>query len=178
MYLFSPSANGPANLARAIRFIIDRFQEDGHAPQSVISRIASTGLRVERSDHNFVVAVLGQPVLGDRYSDVLKARCVLHAGYIQQWRGWTDASLSVPGRSARQLSMFLWTDPFDSPVREPLSRGCKLAELVPDHILGDFDGDVLLSVMHVELYADVVGQDRACSRLCVNWLVVLDGGRQ
>lgn len=41
-----------------------------------------------------------------------------------------------------------------------LSRRCKLAKLVSNHILSDGHLVVILSIVHLELETDKVGQDR------------------
>jgi hypothetical protein len=44
---------------------------------------------------------------------------------------------------------------------------------VPDHLLGNSDGEVVLAVVHHEAQADKVGHDRARARLCEDLRVVL-----
>jgi hypothetical protein len=50
-------------------------------------------------------------------------------------------------------------------------RGCinarrELAQLMPDHVLGDGHVVVYLAVVHLKLEAYEVGQDRGGARLC------------
>lgn len=39
------------------------------------------------------------------------------------------------------------------------ASGCKLSELVTDHILSDVDGQEAATVVHIEVKADEVGSD-------------------
>ena len=53
------------------------------------------------------------------------------------------------------------------------SRRRKLAQLVPDHILGNVDRNVTFAVMHAERQSDHVGRDRRTSRPGSNHLRAL-----
>src|SRR4051794_4232286 len=65
-----------------------------------------------------------------------------------------------------------------------VARRCELAELVPDHLLGDEHGHVLLPVVDRDRVADHVGEDRGRARPGAHHLLLagvvhrLDAGEQ
>src|SRR5512135_519824 len=63
--------------------------------------------------------------------------------------------------------------------RVPLERAGQreLAELVPDHVLGHIDRNVLLAVVHGDRQADEFRRDRRAARPGLDRLLVVDGAR-
>lgn len=59
-------------------------------------------------------------------------------------------------------------------VHEPLARRGELAQLQPHHVVGDFELDVLLAVVDLELEANELGEDVTQPRVRPHGGAVLD----